>query len=168
MTDIVSPAVRSQMMSGIRGKNTRPEVRVRQLLHRLGYRFRLHRKDLPGSPDLVLPRHRLAVFVHGCFWHMHAGCRFSKMPGTRTDFWLAKLERNRERDRSTALALEAAGWRVLVIWECLLRQHRSDDELSALLAAAVEAEDMYGELTATVPPTPQESDAPQRRRTGKE
>lgn len=168
MTDVVSPAVRSQMMSGIRGKNTRPELRVRQLLHRLGYRFRLHRKDLPGSPDLVLPRHSLAVFVHGCFWHLHAGCRFSKVPGTRTDFWLAKLERNRERDRSTAIALQAEGWRVLVIWECLIRQNRSDDDLAALLAAAVEAADGYAELSATGLPKPQESDAPQRRRTGKE
>lgn len=163
MTDVVSPAVRSRMMSGIKGRNTLPEVRVRQLLHRLGYRFRLHRKDLPGSPDLVLPKHKLAVFVHGCFWHMHAGCRFSKVPQTRADFWLAKLDSNRERDRTAILALREQGWRVLVIWECLLRQHRSEDDLAALLAAKVEAVDGFCELSATASTPRQESDAPQRR-----
>ena len=93
MVDIVSPAVRSRMMAGIQGKNTRPEVWVRKTLHAAGYRFRLHRRDLPGAPDIVLPGRKIAIFVHGCFWHMHGGCRLAKLPSTRTEFWQAKRMR---------------------------------------------------------------------------
>lgn len=108
-------------MSGIRGKNSRPEKLVRFLLHKAGYRFRLHRKDLPGTPDIVLPRHRIVVFIHGCFWHRHAGCRFSKLPATRTDFWAEKLQANVERDKLAAIRLAELGWRVLYVWECATR-----------------------------------------------
>lgn len=110
-------------MSGIRGKNTQPERVVRQTLHRNGYRFRLHRKDLPGTPDIVLPKYRTVLFVHGCFWHGH-GCRYCKIPKTRTDFWLDKMLANARRDRQSADALRAAGWQVLIVWECDIRDGR--------------------------------------------
>lgn len=108
-------------MAAIRGKDTAPEMQVRRLLHRLGYRFRLHRRDLPGSPDIVLPRHRTVVFVHGCYWHRHTGCRYATTPRTRTAFWTEKFRRNVERDAAQQQQLRAAGWRVLIIWECELR-----------------------------------------------
>jgi len=118
MNDRLSPEERSAHMRRIRGRDTRPEMRVRQLLHRMGYRFRLHRRDLPGSPDIVLPRLRAAIFVHGCFWHQHAGCRLARLPKSRPEYWLPKLERNAERDGHAIAALVKAGWRAIVIWEC--------------------------------------------------
>lgn len=105
-------------MRAIRKTNTKPELAVRRLLHRLGYRFRIHRRDLPGCPDVVLPRHRTVVFVNGCFWHQHLGCRYAKLPRTRPEYWLPKLARVVERDCESQAALEAAGWRVLIVWEC--------------------------------------------------
>lgn len=146
VTDIVSPAIRSQMMSGIRGRDTAPEMRVRRLLHHRGYRFRLHRRDLPGSPDLVLPRHRAVVFVHGCFWHFHAGCRLAKIPGSRPDFWRTKLLGNRKRDAVAIEALRADGWRVLVVWECWLRACKSDEAASDALVRWMEGETWFGEF----------------------
>jgi DNA mismatch endonuclease (patch repair protein) len=116
--DIVSPEKRSQMMAGIKGKNTKPEMLVRKLVHGMGFRFRLHRKDLPGSPDLVFPRLKKAIFVHGCFWHRHAGCRFACTPKSNAQFWLDKLEGNKRRDVLALTALDALGWEVLVVWEC--------------------------------------------------
>ncbi|MDG5974849.1 DNA mismatch endonuclease vsr [Hydrogenophaga taeniospiralis CCUG 15921] len=135
------------MMSGIRSRNTVPEIRVRRLLHRQGYRFRLHRGDLPGTPDIVLPSRRIAIFVHGCFWHLHQGCRLARVPGTREDFWRAKLTRNRERDEAAIAKLRALGWRVLVVWECYLRGSKDDAELAGALSMWVEACDSYGELS---------------------
>lgn len=114
--DTVSPEKRSWIMSRIRGRDTSPELRLRRLLHRVGLRFRLHAR-LPGRPDLVLPRHRIAVFVHGCFFHAH-GCRRSRLPKSNSEFWAAKFAGNTERDRRVVAALEAAGWSVLVLWEC--------------------------------------------------
>lgn len=108
------------MMSGIHGKNTKPELLVRKGLHSKGFRFRLHSTKVPGKPDLILPRYRAAIFVHGCFWHSH-DCHLFKMPSTRPEFWKAKLERNRERDTEVRNALLEAGWRILVIWECALK-----------------------------------------------
>ena len=122
MTDVVDPATRSRMMSGIRGKDTRPEVLVRKALHARGFRFRLHVKDLPGKPDIVLPKFRAVIFVHGCFWHGH-DCRYFKVPQTRTGFWLDKIGKNQERDRRQVEKLVQQGWRVLVIWECATREH---------------------------------------------
>ena len=116
--DIVGAQRRSEMMAGIRSKNTRPEMVVRRIAHSLGLRFRLHRKELPGSPDLVFPRWRLAVFVHGCFWHRHAGCSFATSPKTRPEFWQKKFEANIARDRRAVASLAAQGWRVITIWEC--------------------------------------------------
>ncbi|OYY43025.1 MAG: very short patch repair endonuclease [Rhodospirillales bacterium 24-66-33] len=120
MTDVVSAKVRSQMMAGIRGKNTKPELTIRSILHRLGYRFRLHVRDLPGRPDIVLPKWNAVILVHGCFWHGH-DCHLFKMPSTRTQFWTEKIRRNREVDARALSALRADGWRVAQIWECALK-----------------------------------------------
>lgn len=105
-------------MSKVKDRNTKPEQVVRGLLHRLGYRFRLHRADLPGKPDIVLPRHHKVILVHGCFWHGHPGCRRSARPTTNTQFWDHKIEGNIERDTRTLNALREAGWQVLTVWEC--------------------------------------------------
>lgn len=113
------------MMSGIRGRNTKPEILVRSLLHREGFRFRLHVRELPGKPDIVLPKYRAAIFVHGCFWHGH-DCPLYRLPGTRPDFWRNKIDRNRASDRRARDALLAAGWRVAVVWECALRGAGTD------------------------------------------
>lgn len=119
--DIVSPDKRSQMMSRIRRENTKPELIVRSIAHRMGLRFRLHPKELPGRPDLIFPKHRTAIFVHGCFWHRH-DCGLAPIPKTRTEFWLAKFRTNVSRDRISRAALENLGWRVLEIWECETRE----------------------------------------------
>jgi DNA mismatch endonuclease (patch repair protein) len=118
--DVVDAATRSRMMAGIRAKNTRPELSIRKALHKRGFRYRLHSPGVPGKPDIVFPAYKAAVFVHGCFWHGH-DCRFFRLPGTRPDFWSAKIERNRARDAEVAAALKRAGWRRLVVWECTLR-----------------------------------------------
>jgi len=112
---------RSARMAKIRQKHTGPEIKVRSLLHRMGLRFRLHRRELPGSPDIVLPRLSTAIFVHGCFWHRHPGCRLASTPKTRTQFWDDKFAANVARDRTAIRALKALGWRVLVVWECETR-----------------------------------------------
>ena len=109
---------RSELMSRVRAKNTRPEIAVRRLLHALGFRFRLHRSDLPGHPDIVLPRRRKVVFVHGCFWHRHPRCRKASTPQTRCDFWALKFKQNIERDKRQKRELKRMGWGVLVVWEC--------------------------------------------------
>lgn len=121
MVDTVSAATRSRMMSGIRGKDTKPEMRVRTFLHRDGFRYVLHRKDLPGKPDLTLPKYRAVVFIHGCFWHAHTGCKYAAKPSTRPEFWAHKLGGNRARDARHILLLRQTGWRVAVVWECALR-----------------------------------------------
>lgn len=121
MTDIVDTATRSRMMAGIREKNTAPELLIRQNLHRLGFRFRLHDKRLPGKPDLLLPKHRAVIFVHGCFWHGH-DCPAFKWPTTRAEFWRTKIERNCENDRRHTKELREMGWRICVVWECSVRK----------------------------------------------
>lgn len=105
-------------MAGIKGRNTKPEMAVRKLVHGMGWRFRLHRKDLPGSPDIVFPRLRRVIFVHDCFWHRHPGCRFAYTPKSNTQFWLDKLEVNMQRDALALKALGVLGWEVLIVWEC--------------------------------------------------
>ena len=117
MTDNRSPEARSRTMAAIRHKDTRPELAVRRLLHRMGYRYALHRRDLPGRPDLVFAPRRKVVFVHGCFWHGH-DCRNMRLPATRVDYWSAKIANNRARDARNIRDLDAAGWRVHVVWEC--------------------------------------------------
>lgn len=109
-------------MSGIRGRDTRPELVVRKLAHALGYRFRLHRRDLPGSPDLVFPGRRKVIFVHGCFWHRHPGCRFAYHPKSRVEFWRAKFEQNISRDGRALTELEKLGWEAMIVWECETRE----------------------------------------------
>ena len=120
MIDVVDPATRSRMMSGIKGKDTKPELQVRKYLHSRGLRFRLHVKDLPGKPDLVFPKYKTVVFVHGCFWHQHTGCKYATMPSSRVNFWTNKLSENVMRDSYQIAALEGLGWRVFVVWECEL------------------------------------------------
>ena len=123
MTDIVNAANRSEIMSRIKGRNTTPELVVRRIAHGLGFRFRLHRRDLPGSPDMVFPQYRTVVFVHGCFWHRHDGCRYAYRPKSRIQFWRKKFEENVARDARNEMALRDLGWRVLVIWECETRDY---------------------------------------------
>ncbi|WP_165418619.1 very short patch repair endonuclease [Rhizobium ruizarguesonis] len=139
--DIVDKATRSRMMSNIRGRDTRPEVMLRKALHRLGFRFRLHVKGLPGKPDIVLPKYRASIFTHGCFWHRHHGCRLATSPATRAEFWNAKFTGNVERDGRVRDALNGAGWRVATVWECALRKPQD-----AILAAEVVAEWLSSEF----------------------
>lgn len=116
--DVFTKEKRSKIMSRVSGKNTKPELIVRSLLHRMGYRFRLHRKDLPGKPDIILSKHRKVIFVHGCFWHGHADCSRSKRPTSNEEFWRKKLDKNIARDKSTIKNLKELGWGVLVVWTC--------------------------------------------------
>lgn len=146
MVDVVSSAKRSQMMAGIRGKNTQPELIVRRMLFASGYRFRLHRRDLPGAPDIVMPGRNVAIFVHGCFWHMHQGCRYAKLPATRTDFWEAKLLANVTRDRRAVDELRALGWRVLCVWECATRDAVTATELQRTMSLWIEGGELIGQI----------------------
>jgi DNA mismatch endonuclease (patch repair protein) len=115
---------RSANMRQIRSKDTAPELLLRTLAHSLGYRFRLHRKDLPGKPDLVFPARRKIIFLHGCFWHQHSECREGRLPGTRREYWEPKLSKNLQRDAAARAALEAQGWQVMIVWECELLKDR--------------------------------------------
>lgn len=121
MVDVVDPATRSRMMSGIHGKNTKPELLARKYLHGRGLRFRLHVKELPGKPDMVFPKYKAVVFVHGCFWHRHSGCKYATTPSSREHFWINKLSENVARDSYQIATLRGLGWRVFVVWECELR-----------------------------------------------
>jgi len=139
MPDEINPE-KSRQMALIRSKDTKPELIVRTVAHRLGYRFRLHRKDLPGKPDLVFPSRRAIIFVHGCFWHGHNCKRGSRVPKTRTEYWRAKIARNTARDQRALAALESDGWRVLTIWECeLTNQSSLEERLIAFLDPAGES-----------------------------
>lgn len=122
MADVVDAVTRSRMMSGIRGKDTKPELLVRRGLHAKGLRYVLGGRGLPGRPDLVFPAKRTVIFVHGCFWHRHAGCKYSYVPKSRHDFWAEKFETNVQRDRVQSLQLRNLGWQVLTVWECELRK----------------------------------------------
>ena len=121
MADVHEPEVRSYNMSQIQGKDTKPEMMVRKFLHSNGFRYRLHVKDLPGKPDLVLPKYNSVIFVHGCFWHVHEGCKYFKLPKTRTEFWRDKLYGNKKRDEDNIKRLKKDGWNVIVVWECELK-----------------------------------------------
>lgn len=130
MADIVDPQTRSHMMARIKGSDTKPEIRVRRFLHACGFRFRLHRKDLPGKPDIVLPKYNLVIFVHGCFWHRHANCHYTSTPATRPDFWQQKFAQNIVRDDKNIEDLRQKGWRVFILWECGL--HHTPEDLESL------------------------------------
>ena len=120
-------------MSHIRGKDTKPEILVRRFLFANGFRFRLHRKDLPGKPDIVLPKYKTAIFINGCFWHGHNGCKYATIPETNRDFWLAKISGNVERDKITYQRLKESGWKVIEIWQCQLKSKTKDLTLQNLL-----------------------------------
>lgn len=124
--DVVDSATRSRMMAGIKSKNTKPEMTVRKYLHAKGFRYRLHLRDLPGSPDLALTKQRVVIFVHGCFWHRHDGCRYTTTPSSNVERWNQKFRTNVSRDVLKQRALEDAGWRVIVVWECELRQNAAE------------------------------------------
>tara|TARA_B100000945_G_scaffold286117_1_gene256833 strand:+ start:81 stop:497 length:417 start_codon:yes stop_codon:yes gene_type:complete len=113
---------RSRNMSAIKSKNTKPEIAVRKLLHSMGYRFRLHRKDLPGSPDIVLPKYKTVIFVHGCFWHRHENCKYASTPKTRAEFWESKFGGNIKRDKINQTNLIKLGWKIIIVWECDLKK----------------------------------------------
>lgn len=125
--DIVDEQTRSRMMSGIRSKNTKPELLVRRLLHKRGFRYRLHVPGIPGKPDLVFPKYNAVIFIHGCFWHGHR-CRLFRLPGTRTEFWREKIAGNRRRDKNKNKTLADSGWRIATVWECALRGSDANPE----------------------------------------
>ncbi len=150
VSDIVDAQTRSRMMSGIRSKNTKPELIIRQGLHRLGFRFRLHSTQLPGKPDLILPRYRVAIFVNGCFWHGH-GCHLFRYPSTRKDFWQTKIQQNAKRDQEVSTNLLKAGWRQLVVWECALRGRKklNLDELLKHAEIWIKGSDKFLEIAGS-------------------
>jgi DNA mismatch endonuclease (patch repair protein) len=132
MADVHEPEVRSYNMSRIQAKDTKPEMLVRKFLHSNGFRYRLHVKDLPGKPDLVLPKYNSVIFVHGCFWHAHAGCEYFTIPKTRTNWWKEKLYGNKERDEKNIEKLKEDGWNVIVVWECELKPNKRKETLEKL------------------------------------
>ena len=144
MADIVSKEKRSEMMSGIRGKNTKPELLIRKGLHAKGFRYKLHVKDLAGQPDIVLPKYKAVIFIHGCFWHKHSSYLF-KMPSTRVDFWEKKLNRNVEKDKESLDKLKANGWRILIIWECAVkgRTKKPIDEIMDSIISWLKSDNKY-------------------------
>ncbi|MFN3859664.1 MAG: very short patch repair endonuclease [Caulobacter sp.] len=146
MSDVFTPEKRSAVMRRVKGRDTSPELKVRRLLTGLGARYRLHRKDLPGRPDIVMPGRRLAIFVHGCFWHGHDCARGGRVPKANRDYWLGKVGRNRERDGDSRAALEAAGWRVETLWECEMKDEAALAGRLARLLAETEALQQYSRV----------------------
>lgn len=158
MTDIVDSQTRSRMMSGIRGKNTKPELALRRSLHALGFRYRLHAKGIPGKPDIVMPKHGAVIFVHGCFWHRHAGCRSATVPATRPEFWGAKFDANVMRNAAVHSSLREAGWRVGTIWECALSTETSIAQIREMVSAWLHGSDAIlkiGEVEVRNAPCPE-------------
>ncbi|WP_375554743.1 very short patch repair endonuclease [Roseovarius mucosus] len=137
-------------MAGIRGKDTQPEMLIRRGLHVRGLRYRLHVAGMPGRPDIVLPRFRAVIFIHGCFWHSHEGCRYFRLPKTRTEFWTAKLDGNRHRDSFKTDLLKRAGWRVLTVWECATRSFPVDCPVNTIVSW-LHGNDHTGEISGTAP-----------------
>jgi DNA mismatch endonuclease (patch repair protein) len=133
MTDVHSKEVRSFNMSQIKGKDTRPEMLVRKFLFSNGIRYRLHDKKLPGKPDLVFPKYKKVVFIHGCFWHSHEGCKYFVVPKTRTEWWLNKLNRNKTKDAESINALKSQGWEIITVWECELKPGKREQTLKSLI-----------------------------------
>jgi DNA mismatch endonuclease (patch repair protein) len=150
--DVVDPEKRSRMMAGIKGKNTKPEMMVRRALFAEGFRYRLHRKDLPGTPDIVLKSKKVVIFVHGCFWHQHSECRFAKLPASNADFWRKKLDSNIDRDKKAINSLVASGWRVLIVWECITRNRSMALDIGPFINSWIQGEDQTGEVPAAPSP----------------
>lgn len=134
MSDVHTKEIRSYNMSRIRGKNTRPEIIVRKFLHSKGFRFRLHKKELPGKPDIVLSKYNTVIFVHGCFWHGHKNCKYFIIPKTRTKWWFNKIDHNRQKDIQNHNMLKQTGWKIITVWECELKPHNAKNTLSRLAA----------------------------------
>lgn len=145
--DIVNSKKRSELMAAIKSKNTGPEMIVRRFLHAKGLRYRLHLKQWPGTPDLMMRKYGVAVFIHGCFWHQHNGCRLAYIPSTNTTKWQNKFLTNQERDRRVISALQKSGWRVLVVWECGLRGARQFETLNGLLEAILHSSKPFEEIS---------------------
>ena len=143
MADILTKEQRSERMARIRSKNTRPEVVLRRALWHRGFRYRANVRNMPGSPDIVLPKHRTVVFVHGCFWHGHKKCKNNKIPKTNTEFWQTKVSRNQERDQEVWRQLEAKGWSVVIVWECELAKGRLDNTVERVAAEIIENGEQY-------------------------
>lgn len=155
MVDVVDKKTRSRMMSAIKGANTTPEILVRQALHARGFRFRIHDRRLPGTPDIVLPKWRVAIQVHGCFWHRHDGCRKATTPANNSSFWREKFDANVARDAKTAEALMRRGWRLLIIWECAVEKAASQEFIglvSAFITSADHTDGQYMEIGAPISP----------------
>jgi DNA mismatch endonuclease (patch repair protein) len=137
MADVHSKETRSFNMSQIKGKNTKPEMLVRKFLFSKGLRYKLHDKTLPGKPDLVFPKYKTAVFIHGCYWHGHEGCKYFVVPKTRTEWWLNKINGNKDKDSKSIVALQESGWRVIVIWECDLKSNNKEENLNQLFNSII-------------------------------
>lgn len=142
----MTPEQRFKCMSHNRAKNTGPEMLLRHLLWSLGFRYRLNAKDLPGSPDMVLPKYRTVIFVHGCFWHGHRDCKYYTIPKTNTDFWVAKVARNKERDQEVWRKLEAKGWYVIIVWECQLKKEKLEETIEKVSAEVMKNGESYGSM----------------------
>lgn len=143
MADVLTPDQRHRNMAAIRSASTKPEIELRRTLWRLGFRYRVNDKMLPGKPDIVLPKYRTVIFIHGCFWHGHKGCRFYTVPKTNTDFWTAKVARNQERDQEVWRQLEAKGWSVIIVWECELKKIMLEDTVGRVRAEILRNGELY-------------------------
>lgn len=150
MPDVVDKQTRSRMMSGIRGRNTQPEMALRKALHHLGFRYRLHGRKLPGRPDIVFPRYRAIVFVHGCFWHRHQGCPYCTTPSSNAEFWASKFAESTGRDVRNVERLRSEGWRIAIVWECFMRGNPAD-KVAADVAQWLRSESPELELPSPVP-----------------
>jgi DNA mismatch endonuclease (patch repair protein) len=135
MTDVHSQVTRSYNMSRVRSKNTKPELVVRKFLHGQGFRYRLHVSSLPGKPDMVLPKYKTVIFIHGCFWHGHKGCRYFVIPKTRTEWWLQKIKGNQKNDQLSTIQLQVLGWKVISVWECELKKGMKEETLHNLITS---------------------------------
>ena len=143
MSDTLTPDQRHRNMAAIHSASTKPELKLRQALWRLGFRYRVNDKKLPGKPDIVLPRYRTVIFVHGCFWHGHKDCKFYTVPKTNTEFWTAKITRNKERDQEVWRQLEAKGWSVIIVWECQLKKAALDETIGRVRAEILRNGELY-------------------------
>jgi DNA mismatch endonuclease (patch repair protein) len=162
MTDILTAGARSEHMSNIRSKNTSPEILVRRGLHAAGLRFRVHKKDLPGRPDVVLPRHNAVILIHGCFWHRHKGCRLTADPKTRIAFWTDKFRANQDRDQRTVRELKRLGWRILIVWECAIRNKRQSSMSIAAIVRWIHGTTTFSEIPRARRTSPTDSAPPVR------